>query len=335
AKELQLFVESFTEGQATTLDFYAFNEAEDKFEFAPTMAGYKEAVAKYADWSKKGLISPDKTADENNLKNQIYYGDVIMLADYIGGWSGMNYIQRDVGYKLAPIQIPKAEGKRRVLGREPHNFDYQVGTALNRSLTKDKEKMARAIVFLDYLYSDEFTETLWYNDDVTTKNVPADKVDLPLEDRIQYFRYNDDTVYNFSEGFDYLKIKDTYFPWSLCNSLRDFQEERPDPNKEATSWYIDYRDNVLRAPYKEGYDRATSPYIYGKAPTVLLTNQEQETVLNLETAVLDRYKLSIADFAEGKKNLTDEWDAFLQTLLRNGGQEMIEIYNRAYQRAKE
>ncbi|MBP5216487.1 MAG: extracellular solute-binding protein [Bacilli bacterium] len=334
AKELQLFVESFTEGQASTLDFFGFNEAQDKFEFALNVDGYKEAVAKYADWTKKGLISPDKTADENNLKNQVYYEDCIMLADYIGGWSGINYIQRDVGYRLCPLQIPKANGKRRVLGREVHNFDPLVGTALNRSLSNNKEKLARALVFLDYLYSDEFTENLWYNDDVTTKEVPAEKAEAPLEERRQYFRYNNETVYNFEEGFDYLKIKDTYFPWSLCNGFRDFQEERPDPNKRATSWYIDYRDNVLRAPYKEGYDRATSPYFYGKSPTVLLTNREQETVLNLETGLWDRFKVSITDFTSGKKNMESDWNAFVENLLRNGGNEMIEIYNRAYQRKK-
>lgn len=335
SKELQLFVESYTEGQASTLDFYAFNEEEDKFEFAPCMDGYYEAVMKYQDWYKKGLISPDKTVDENNLKNQLRYGDCIMIGDYIGGWSGINYIQKYIGYKMYPLQIPQAEGKDRTMGRQPHNFDMLVGTALNGDLTKDPERLARAIVFLDYLYSEEFIESVWFNDDVTTKSVPEDKVNASLWDRLQYFEYNSDTVYNTSEDFDYQTLKDTYFPWSICNGFVDLQDERPRPDQPGTKAYTNYRDNVLRAPYKEGYDRETSEYKYGAAPTVLLTEKEQERVLELETAVLERFRLYIADFAEGtnsEKGIT--WESFINELLSKGGTEMINIYNTAYKRGK-
>lgn len=332
--ELQLFVESYTQAQATTLDFFGFNEAEDKFEFALNVEGYKEGVAKYADWYKKGLISPDKTADENNLKNQLYYGDCIMIGDYIGGWSGINYIQKDVGYKMYPLQNLQAPGKRRIVGRELHNFDSQVGTALNRNLTKNPEKLARAIIFLDYLYSDEFAETLWFNDNVTTKAVPDDKMSAPLSERKKYFTYNNDTVYNFSDGFDYQSLSSTYFPWSLCNGFIDYQDERPNPNNAATAEYINYRDNKLRAKYKEGYDRATTEYLYGKLPSVLLTTDEQERALMLETSVLEQYKLGISDFAEGKKNFEGDWNSFVNKLLSTGGREMIEIYNTAYNRGK-
>ncbi|MGN1100422.1 MAG: hypothetical protein ACI4S9_08760 [Christensenellales bacterium] len=334
AKELQLFVESYTAAEASTLDFFGFDESEDEFVFAPAMEGYKKGVAQYADWFKKGLISPDKTVDENNLKNQIKFGDVIMIADYIGGWSGMNYLQRDTGYVIYPLQIPKAEGMKRILGREVTNFDSLVGTALNSKLLDNPEKLARAVLFLDYLYSDAFTEDLWFNDDVTTKNVPAEYENSPLSVRKAYFTYNNNTVYNTSTNFDYTSMNNKYFPWNICNGFVDLQDERPNPNIEATANYINYRDNVLRAPYKEGYDRETSDYVYGKCPTVLLTASEQKKVLQYETTVTDKYRIYISEFAEGKKNMTTDWDAFVQELLNAGGAQMIEIYNNAYRRAR-
>jgi ABC-type glycerol-3-phosphate transport system substrate-binding protein len=298
------------------------------------MDGYRQAVAHYADWFKKGLISPDKTIDSNAMNNMLINGDVIMVADYIGGMSGLNYIQRDVGYILYPLQIPQAQGQRRVLGRDLTNFDPLVGHALNGKLTEDPEKLARAIMFLDYLYSDEFVETLWYNDDVTTKNVPADKLDAPLSIRKEYFSWKNDSVYNTSKDYDYTTMNNTYFPWSLCCGFVDIQDERPNPNFDCTAAYIDYRDNVLRAPYKDGYDASTSPYVYGKNPTVLLTAEEQKRVLHYEASITDIYKTNIAAFCEGKKNFENDWNEFINTMMQSGGEEMIQIYNNAYSRAE-
>ena len=306
---LQLFVESFTEAQASTLDFIGFDIESDQFKFALEVPGYKEGVLFFADLYTSGLIDPEYiTNDEDVLKNRVRNERVFMIADYIGGWSGSTTISDYIGYKLYPMAIPKAEGKKQVVGRRLTNFDSTVATALKGELANDPTRLGRCLMILDYIYSEEFFEMQWYNEDVADKN----------EDGTYTYK---DNVYD-TEG-DYQTLRDTYFPWNINACFQDTQDERPDP--DTLQPYINYRDNILRGEGSE--DR------YGVYPIVNFTPTEQRRINQLVAAINDQYRLSIADFAEGKKG-EEEWDDFVNTLIDYGADDLIKIYNDAYVRYK-
>lgn len=306
---LQLFVESFTEAQASTLDFIGFDAASDQFKFALEVDGYKEAVLCFADFYKSGLIDPEYvTNDEDILKNRVARDRVFMIADYVGGWTGSVSISKYCGYKLSPLPIPQAEGKKQVLGRQLTNFDSSVATALKGDLYKDPTRLGRCLMILDYIYSEEFFELQWYNQDVATENNDGT------------FTYKD-VVYD-TEG-DYQTLNHTYFPWSMYANFMDTQDERPNPETQAD--YINYRDNILR-----GEDSKSK---YGKFPVVSFTPTEQRRVNTIIESINDQYRLAISDFAEGKKGEA-EWDAFVNNLKNYGSDDLITIYNNAYARFK-
>lgn len=305
---LRLFVESFTGARATTLDYTGYDYDINQFVFALDVDGYKDAVAYFAKLYTEGLVHPDYTImDEQMLKTRIKRGKIVMIADYIGGWTGIPSIMRDVDHKLYPLATPKAEGQDVVIGREIPVFDSSVGTVLNHNITSDPVKLGRCLLFLDYLYSSEFFEIQWHNPDVTVQNADGS------------YTYKD-VVYDL-EG-DYGLMKDTYFPWSMAANFQDAMEERP----TIGSPYQIYRDTYLRG--EESKDK------YKPFPVVPLTLEEQQAVNKAVASITDRFNAAISEFVEGKRSM-DEWDEFSESLKKAGGDELIRIYNEALKRMTE
>ena len=202
-----------------------------------------------------------------------------------------------------------AEGKKQVVGRKLTNFDPGVATALKGDLANDPTRLGRCLLILDYIYSNEFFELQWYHPEVAEKNQDGT------------FTYKE-IVYD-TEG-DYQTLNHTYFPWSLYANFMDTQDERPNPVTQTN--YIEYRDTILRG---EGSDVR-----YAEFPIVSFTPTEQRRINTIVESINDQYRLSIADFAEGKKTEA-EWDAFVTHLKSYGSEDLIQIYNNAYTRFKQ
>ncbi len=299
---LRLFVESFTEAKATTIDYIGFDYDADMFVFAPDVEGYKEAVAYFAKYFTEGLIDPDYTVlDEQMLKTRIVKGKVVMIAEYLGGWTGYPGIMRDTNNLLFPLATPKAEGKEQIIGRRIYNFDSSVGTVLNASLADEPNKLGRCLMFLDYMYSEEFYDVQWFDGDVAEKQADGS------------FVYKDE-VYD-PEG--YQVRNDTYFPWSIMANFQDSNDCRPSPGGP----YQLYRDDYLKAPANA--DK------YKPFPAVSFSVSQQTQINNYISAINDRFNSGIVDFAEGKRPIT-EWEDFSGELKEAGGEDLIRIYNEAY-----
>ena len=301
-KPLELFVLSFTGGMATSLDYVGFDYNKKEFVFAPELDGYQNAVAFFEKLYEEKLIHPEYTVmDEQMLKTRVKKGKISMLADYVGGWTGVPSIMKDVDNKLVPLKTPQAKGQPKVIGRQLTKFDKSVGTVLNSNIASDKGKLGRCLQFLDYLYSDEFYDVQWHHPDVTDK----------VGDIYQY----KDSVYDI-EG-EYQVLKDTYFPWSMAATFQDACDERPKPGSD----YQIYRDEYLRG--------ADSKELYKENPTVPFTQQQQTEVNKCISKIDDRYGVKISEFAEGKRPMS-EWDDFVKELKDAGGTRLIELYNQAY-----
>ncbi len=299
---LRLFVESFTAAKATTIDYIGFDYDAGTFVFGPDVTGYKEAVAYFAKYFTEGLIDPDYTVlDEQMLKTRIVKGKVVMIAEYLGGWTGYPGIMRDTNNLLVPLATPKAEGKEQIIGRQIYKFDSSVGTVLNAALAGNASKLGRCIKFLDYMYSEEFYNVQWYNSDVAVKQ-------------------NDGTYVYKDEVYDpegYQMRNDTYFPWSVMADFQDSCDCRPSPGGP----YQLYRDNYLKDPANA--DK------YKPFPAVPFTVQQQTQINNYISAINDRFNSGIVDFAEGKRPIS-EWESFTRELKNAGGDQLIQIYNDAY-----
>lgn len=303
---LRLFVESFTGGKASTLDYIGFDYDKNTFEFGPDVAGYKEAVAYFAQYFMEGLIDPDYTVlDEQMLKTRIIKGKVVMIAEFLGGWTGFPGIMKDLDNKLIPLATPKANNQPQIISRQMTNFDPSVGTIINASIANDASKLGRCLKMLDYIYSDEFYNVQWNNPDVATKQVDGS------------YKYKD-KVYD-SEGYQVLN--DTYFPWSMMAIFQDSTDCRPSPGGA----YQLYRDNYLR--------NTANKDKYKPFPIVPFTVAQQAQVNNYIAAITDRYNSGIAVFAEGKRPIS-EWGDFTTELKNAGGTELIKIYNDAYKSMK-
>ena len=302
---LRLFVESFTGARATTLDYTGYDYDTNQFQFALDVPGYKEAVAFFAKLYTEGLIHPDYTImDEQMLKTRISRGKIVMIADFIGGWSGVPSIMKDIDNNLLPLPTPQASGQDVVIGREIPVFDSSVGTIINQNVAKDPVKLGRCLQFLDYIYSQEFYDLQWHHPDVTVKNDDGTYTYKP-------------EVYDL-EG-DYNRMKDTYFPWAMTANFQDAMEERP----TIGSPYYEYRETYLRG--EESKDK------YKPFPIVPLSLEEQQAVNQAVASITDRFNASISQFAEGKRSM-DEWEEFSNSLKQAGGNELISIYNEALKR---
>jgi putative aldouronate transport system substrate-binding protein len=300
SKPMELFISSFTEGKAGPHgDFVGYDYDKKQFIFSLLAPGYKESVEFFGKLLKEGLIHPEyMTMDQGMQIAKINKNEVFMIADFIGGWSGLVSINNDTNRVLVPLQLPQAEGKRRILDVQlPHIGT--TGTAINSSLEtgKDVTKFKRALKFLNYMYSQKEFDTLWYNPDVCDKQPD------------NTYKYKDIVYDSKAEG--YSTMVNTYFPWSLMQ-FQDICDERPQPGGA----YDLYLKNVLRAKKDLYVDR----------PSVPFDASQQDKINKLNSAIKNRYNSTISKFVDGKMSMT-EWSAFVADLQSAGADELVKIYN--------
>lgn len=304
SKCLELFVMAFTGGKGSSIsgNLMGFDAEADRFVFMPALPGFRSAVAYFATLYTEGLVDPEYSiADEGMLKERIRKGKTKMIADFIGGWTGIVSLDEYTNHVLKPLPIPQAEGQPRIIDHEIPRFEGR-GSVVSGLVDRKSLKFRRILTVLDYIYSEEFYRIQWFHPDVATDNGDGTYTYKPV-------------VYDTTG--DYMRLKDLYFPWSLRALFQDSCDERPLPG----SPYQVYRDEYLLNP-----DNAN---LYTPFPVVPFTTEQQARVSELANAVSDRYRAQISEFAEGKKPMS-EWDAFVANLQEAGGTEIESIYAEAY-----
>jgi len=303
SKPLELFLLSFTEGKAGPYgSLVGFDYDKKEFILSMEAFGYKEAIDFFAKLYKEQLISPEyMTMDQTMLANKIAKDKIFMIADFVGGWTGIVMLDEQTGHKLRPMPLPQAKGMKQIIGHKmPHIGG--LGTAISGALeSKDPKKFKRALEFINYMYSQEMYNTYWHHPDV------CEHID-------GVYKYKD-IVYNTKDE-NYMKMRDVYFPWSL-KVFQDSCDERPLPG----SPYQKYVDSHLRAKKD----------MYVEYPALPFTEEQQKVVNELTGIVTDRWNAQIALFAEGKKPMS-EWDKFVSEVKLSGGDKLIALYNDVYKK---
>ena len=293
-----LLIASFSEGKCNN-SMIGFDYDTDQFVFAPAYSGFKDAIAFFAKLYTEGLIDPEYTyMDQGILVRKVRDGNVVLMADFIGGWTGYPSIMKDVNEVLSPLPIPIAPGKRQTLGPQPSTLGNR-GTTLSAELEANPAKLDRALRWLDWMYSQEEFDSYWHHPDV------CDMVDgKPV--------YHD-IIYDTDDP-DRGNVMNIYFPWSmLC--FRD----KPDGLARPGSEYDYYVIDVLKG----------KPELYSVSPVVPFNVDQQEAINRLLSAIEDRFNSEIYDFMEGKRPMS-EYDDFTDRLNAAGGTELIKIYNDQY-----
>ncbi len=299
---MDLMIMSFTECKANS-NVVGYNVDTDSY--APSIAvdGYKEAVEFFAKLYTENLVDPEYTSmDEAMLKDKVRDGKIVMMADFIGGWSGIKSLNDYVNNVLEPLPTPQAAGKKQVIGYAPSKISSR-GTCISAALEGDQKKLDRMLELINYLYSEEFFNVLWFNPDVAEQTADG-------------YKYKD-VVYDTASP-DFARMKDTYFPWSMMN-IQDKNDERP----AVGSPYEKYLSEYLK--------KRTELYV--NSPVVPFDVSQQERLNTLTSQVSDRFNATIFDFLEGKKGM-DQWDAFVTEILSAGAEEIAQIYNDQYKKLK-
>ncbi|MBE7049898.1 MAG: extracellular solute-binding protein [Ruminococcaceae bacterium] len=128
---------------------------DDKVVFAPFQPGYKEYVAKMAEWVKKGYLDPSfSTNDGEKVRGYIVNGQAIASWGYIGGDLGTvtpEGQKKDTNYEVVACPFPaEADGT-------PAKYQMTYAEASDRAvaITYNCGNYEKAMQWADYFYSEE------------------------------------------------------------------------------------------------------------------------------------------------------------------------------------
>jgi putative aldouronate transport system substrate-binding protein len=295
-----LFIISFTENKAHSYMCELPGFDYDKKEFIPSPAidGFKDAIQYLSKLYDEGLLDPEyMTLDMGSLITRLKEKKAFSIMDFIGGLSGINDVQGQIDNGLYPLELPGVPGKNRVLGSQPIKIGDR-GTIISAELANDKTKLDRVFAILDWLYSDEAYNLIYWHPDVTVEK--------------------DGQKFYIQEMYDKVgEYMDVYLPWSISASFRVNHETITQPGTP----YADYKIKVFM-------DEANSSR-WTPSVIVPFTAEQSERINKLSTGVADFYNANIDQFIVGQKSFA-EWDTFVAELRAKGADEIAQIYNEAY-----
>ncbi|MBR2180496.1 MAG: extracellular solute-binding protein, partial [Oscillospiraceae bacterium] len=203
-------------------------------------------------------------------------------------------------YTLAAMMPPKAENGLGVNMVNKYNFDPTGYSVCN---TFDKERIANAFRYLNWFYSDEGAELIsWGKEGETYKTVDGKrKYIVEGEGEGEGVQ----TLYGFKTIGTYLRVD----PESV--------DEGISAEQAATT------DFILEHTYPE-----LNPTLY-----LELSAKESQEIADYNTSISTYVQENIQKFIIGQKPLS-EWDNFRSELLNLPVEELLSIYEAAYQRVK-
>ncbi len=255
----------------------------------------------YAD----GLIDPNHTATDGTavvsiaLKNK----DSAVTYAYVGGLTGVYTVQQDlekagVG-RLVAFPTPQTGSGKAVYDIGAMHIGVE-GTAVFKAV--QGEKLKRIVKAIDWLYSDEAYEYLYWHPDVSAVD----------EDGNRY--YKNQEMYKGTQS-----TVDVYLPWSMMEFFRVDYFTTYDGNNELTK----YRENYVLGEENEQY--------YIDPPTQSFTFDEMEEISLLKSKINTYFLTNIAHLLKNDGQVS--WDTFTNEMNSRGTTRLVELYNQAYTRS--
>ena len=301
------FIMSFTKGVTGyySVTTPAFDHDTQTYKVPFEVSGYKEAIEFVQSLYTDGLINPNHVAVDNTgtIVESMKKGDTCITYDYNGGLSGTYTAQKDLsdaheGWQIVPFSLPQTGEGKEVYGVRAMAFGEN-GTSLS-SLMSDS-KTLRAVKMLDWLYSEEAYDLLYWHEDVSA-----------VDESGNHYYTNEDMYQSVASTVD------VYLPWSITALFQSNYYTVLEPDNIFTT----FREEVVLN--EENDDKYVNPV------ALSFSFDEQEEISALQSKVNTYFMMNISGIMRGDSD--SSWDEFVNELKDRGATRITEIYNQAYQR---
>lgn len=301
------FVTSFTKGITGFYDVTdpAWDYNQGKYVNPFSVKGYKDAIEFIQLLYREELIDPNHTANDGTglITNAMKNGESAVTYAYVGGLSGIYTTQRDIANagmgKLVAFPTPQTGQGKIVYDIESMHVGME-GTALFEGMKG--EKLERIIKAIDWLYSDEAYEYLYWHPDVTAVDEEGKKY------------YKNEEMYKGTQS-----TVDVYLPWSMMEFFRVDYFTTYDSENELTK----YRENYVLGEENEQY--------YVESVTQSFTFDEMEEISLLKSKVNTYFLTNISHLLKNDGQVS--WDKFVSEMNNRGTTRLVELYNQAFERS--
>lgn len=301
------FVTSYTKGITGFYDVTdpAWDYNQGKYVNPFSVEGYIDAVKFIQLLYKEGLIDPNHTANDGTsvVTNALKNGESAVTYAYVGGLSGVYTTQRDIANagkgKLVSFPAPQTGTGKTVYDIGAMHIGVE-GTALFDGMKG--EKLERIIKAIDWLYSDEAYNYLYWHPDVTAVDETGNKY------------YKNQEMYKGTQS-----TVDVYLPWSVMEFFRVDYFTTYDSENELTK----YRKNYVLGEENEQY--------YVEPVAQSFTFDEMEEISSLKSKVNTYFLTNISHLLRNDGQVT--WEKFVNEMNNRGTTRLVELYNQAYQRS--
>lgn len=265
----------------------------------------KDYVAWLHELRTKNIIHPDwaimtdETWEGLLASNQGYF--TIDRMNIIGD----NNFSKEFDWQ--PVNYPEIGGESFL---QPKQAETLTTTGWVINANSSEEEIERALKFVDFLYNEENHKTLTLGIEDETYTTEDANTAAGIRWLIQIYGENADNPEAellFTHGIQ------------SFTRLQTEIDMTAQPGEFPTIMYS-HVDEIVE--HFGGFRPS--------APTVSFTSEQQEQVNQLETALNTYYDENVIKFIEGNRSM-DEWDAFVQEMKDRSIEEVISIYNSAYE----
>jgi len=201
-------------------------------------------------------------------------------------------------FKMAPMTPPVANAETGI----PYMSNFRADTnGLGIANSGNEKRIENAVKLFDWFYSDEAYELLsWGKEGETYEVVNGEKKFLITEEEDIRNKFGFQT-YASGQALDPAAVE-SYFLGSTTKEYLDIMKENVEKTYNPQKW-------------------------------IGFTDEEQATRSELGTAIRNYAQEMISKFMLGQAPLT-EWDSFVKTVNEMGLEELLKVYENAYNRVK-
>ena len=285
-----------------------------KVVFAPFEKGYKEFVAQMAEWVKLGYIGRGFiTNDGETITGNMVHGRSIATVGGIGGSIGKilpagRSINPEFDLVACPYPVAKKGDVPAYLGIVAEATDKA------NAITKDCENVEQAMRWCDYVYSEEGFV-------LQTFGVEGDTYTIEERDGEKHYVYTDKILKPELSGVE--NITQALYKYMLPANHPGL-DQHPD---YLDGFYTDQRQKDALALINADLEQAKAH----KLPALQFTDEEAQIKTDIEMEEFDALEVAIADIVLGKASI-DTFDAAVEKAKAGGYDEVLEIYQAAYER---
>ena len=289
-----------------------YDKSQDKFVFGPLNAGFKEMVEDFRVMWEKGLMDKEFfTASTQQWEESILSGKGVFTLDY----ATRSVTETDAYKKLHPEDttfkfVPIMPLVSEALPQPTLNISERVGVFTSFAVSADSPYIDRILEMVDWMYSEEAATLVQWGKEGVNYTVDENGMKKYVPELVA--TYNPDGTIDPETELG-------------LNHDRIMRVQKADRYEDRIEGYTD----VL-----EKYETEANLYENNNRINLTFTDEEAENnsfiSINLGTIVEEE----VLKFITGERDMS-EYDNFLETLKKNGAEDLEANYAAAYARYKE